>query len=212
MQKSSASSSMPSTASNLPELSSEQKRAFAAALVQRYAPAKIEETLENPLSAFTAYLREPTPTLGVLAAQTSPKVVQGWVLAQLNEAAKQWGEKDNLTSSTLEAVAKRVVAVHYGLTPPEVMLYIAQVLSGYYGKVAYGKLTMDDLLQFLPKFYLQQTAALADYYRREEEAWREREAQRAAKYAVSREVYLETLRRAEAGDEEAKRLLAGPQP
>ena len=133
-----------------------------------------------------------------------------WVVIQLNAAAKLWGGKDNIAHATLEAVATAVLAIHHGLTPPEMMLYIAQLLSGRYGKIAYGQLTPDDLLAHLPAFYEQQSRTLAAHYTAEEERERDAMFERAARYAVSYEEYLETCRRAEAGDAEAQALLEGP--
>lgn len=175
-------------------------------LIEKYQPHLQSKLLALPHQAFTAK----APTLGQIARKTSPDVATQWVVIQLNAAAKLWGGKDNISHATLEAVATAVLAIHHGLTPPEMMLYIAQLLSGRYGKIAYGQLTPDDLLAHLPAFYEQQSRTLAAHYKAEEEREREAMFQRAARYAVTREEYLETRRRAEAGDAEAQALLQGP--
>lgn len=196
----------PSANSERALTSPQERQQLATLFIEKYRPHLQSKLLALPHQAFTAK----APTLGQIARKTSPDVATQWVVIQLNAAAKLWGGKDNISHATLETVATAVLAIHHGLTPPEIMLYIAQLLSGRYGKIAYGQLTPDDLLAHLPAFYEQQSRTLAAHYKAEEEREREAMFEHAARYAVTREQYLETCRRAEMGDLEAQALLRGP--
>ena len=70
------------------------------------------------------------------------------------------------------------------------MLYFAQLTCGFYGKVAYGQVKTDDLLQFMPKFYEQRNKVLYAHYEEQRKLEEKREAERTARHAITYEQYL----------------------
>lgn len=169
----------------LPTLTDEQVKG-ALVLHARFHPKYQQTIIDLPYRAFTAKV----PTLGAYAQTLTCAAVRDWIIVQLNEAAKHWGSKDSITYENLQAVAVAFLAVHQGLNPPEVMLYFAQLTCGFYGKVAYGQVKTDDLLQFMPKFYEQRNKVLHTHYEEQRKLEEKREAERNARYAITYEQYL----------------------
>lgn len=191
---------------NLPTTETGKKE--AAKFIETYAPTYQTPLVSQPLRAFISK----APTLKTIAEKFSSGFVRGWITAQLSHAAKQWDAKDKIPLKVLQNAAAAVLSIHHGLTPPELMLYIAQITAGHYGKIAYGNLTTDDLLANLNKFYLQQSLALSQYYENIEKEEREKMLERAQKHAVTRKEYLEIKKKAEMGDKTAQELLERPTP
>lgn len=162
----------------------------AEAFLLRYRPDLQDTAAASPVRCYNAHLHGIANLQGCAAA-IGRENLTNWIVLQLDYTARQWSGKDQLTTATLTAAARAIIATHAErLNPYELMLYLQRLRSGHYGRIAYGQLTPDDLLSHLPRFYDERGRELSRYYEQLAAAQREQEHRESRLRAVPYEVYL----------------------
>ena len=180
--------SQPQPAANLPISTS--TAATAEGFLLRYAPDRQDITATKPIQCYNAHLHG-ISTLEQYAADIGRDNLTNWIVLQLDYTARQWSGKDQLTTATLTAAARAIIATHAErLNPYELMLYLQRLRSGHYGRIAYGQLTPDDILAHLPRFYDERGRELRRHYDHLAAQAREQEQREARLRAVPYATYL----------------------
>lgn len=157
----------------------------AEAFLLRYRPDLQDTAAASPVRCYNAHLHGIANLQGCAAA-IGRENLTNWIVLQLDYTARQWSGKDQLTTATLTAAARAIIATHAErLNPYELMLYLQRLRSGHYGRIAYGQLTPDDILAHLPRFYDERGRELQAHYKQQEAERREREYREARAQSVS---------------------------
>lgn len=171
---------------SLPAATAEAAEAF----LLRYRPDLQDTAAASPVRCYNAHLHGIAHLQGCAAA-IGRENLTNWIVLQLDYTARQWSGKDQLTTATLTAAARAIIATHAErLNPYELMLYLQRLRSGHYGRIAYGQLTPDDILAHLPRFYDERGRELRRHYDHLAAQAREQEHREARLRAVPYETYL----------------------
>lgn len=186
----------------LPYIAPFHRSRLATRLLADWQPARLLHQVDMLADRVFASVR--APTLGYVARLDADSLT-AWMAAQLSNAARQWGQADTLTSEQLFTTARAMLVSYPHLTLCEVLLYFVRLLSGRYGKVAYGRITPDALLAHIPAFLQERNAALTRIEQHRAAARARQRDPQAVTYAQ----YLDLKARAAQGDAEAQRRLEG---
>lgn len=93
-----------------------------------------------------------TPSLHRVSRALGRDVAVTWVHYQISETAALWQSADTLTDETARAGAEAIVSTYGTMAVGAFMLYLCRLRAGAFGKVAFGRLTIDALVSGIPQF------------------------------------------------------------
>ena len=145
-----------------------------------------EKCARNPIACYEAY-KKGVPSISQFAEMPNIgfKVVSDWLVLQFSHTAKMFQNKDEINLDILNQIASDVLLTHGNLNPFEIILYLRRLRAGAYGKIAYGRLTPDDILAHLPRFYNERGRELQAHYKQQDAERREREYRETRAQSVS---------------------------
>lgn len=168
----------------------------------RYHPEVQTAAAAYPDRAFAGR----SPTLAELRVAYSSGLLEAWLIQQLSAVAAFTGVSKPDDFQVLEC-ARMVAEEFYYLKASELLLFFARFKAGRYGRF-YGSFDPLVVTAALHGEFLRDRAA--ELSRLEREARERAERERPRERVCTREEYEELLRRAAAGDEEARVALRRP--
>lgn len=153
-----------------------------------------------------------SPSLAELKIATSSKLTQAWLVVQLDNVLSSLGKKDEVDQITLNGIAQDVMFNYSWLNTSEFMLFCSRVKVGKYGQLAYGSVTVNDVVSKIPKFLCERESEIKLYTRLQEQQELDTECERRQKRSVSQEEGMRIVNAAADGDVKARaRLYNNPE-
>ena len=149
------------------------------------------------------------PSLGLLASTYGDETPIEWLVVQLDTLNNFAEVKSKLSNVQIYELAGLILSGYYYLNAAEILLFIARFKMGYYGSF-YGAIDPMRIISGLNQYALERYRDLEHRKREQCRPQRMKEIEEREKHRVSYVEYLELRRRAESGDEEARKLLTPP--
>lgn len=145
------------------------------------------------------------PSLASLQATAGQAITIEWINIQLQSLSDFAGQSKGLTQAQREETALLILARYYFLNLAELSIFFAKCKAGDYGEF-YGSVDPTRILARIPRF-LRERSEVIDHYESKQRA-KEREAEMQG--TISYEEYIALKAQAEAGNQEAQRILNTP--
>lgn len=170
--------------------------------LKKYNPDVVRRMAQQPNRCYTGT----APTLAKMVKEQGQETAVSWLVLQISQTLKAWGNQDEIPQQTLKMLAQGILSTYPRLNVAEFGLYLSRLIAGAYGRVVYGKMTPDQITGHLPDFLKQRAKEIEQLNRsseREERlAERERWRKRAVTHDEANRLYAECLKRCN-GDENA---------
>lgn len=149
------------------------------------------------------------PSLGLLASTYGDETPVEWLVIQLDTLNAFAEVKSKISDSQIYELAELILAEYYYLNAAEILFFLARFKTGHYGTF-YGAIDPMKITSALIQYAGERRKDIDRYEREQYRLQREREVEERGNLRVSYAWYQELKHRAEAGDEEAKKLLTPP--
>lgn len=149
------------------------------------------------------------PSLGLLSSTYGHETPIEWLVIQLDTLNNFAEVKSKISDNQIYELAELILAEYYYLNAAEILFFLARFKTGHYGTF-YGAIDPMKITCGLIQYVAERHKDIDRYEREQDRLQREDKSVKYNKLRVSYTEYQELKRRAEAGDEEAKRLLTPP--
>lgn len=191
---------------------SAQEAAVKEEFLKTYNPDVVRLMAQQPERCYTGT----APTLAQIAQEQGTETAQSWLVVQISQTLKAWGNKDELPQLTLKMLAQGILSTYPRLNVAEFGLYLSRLIAGAYGQVVYGRMTPDQITGHLPDFLRQRAREIEQLHRRAEREARQQEQQcwrrRAVSHDEAKRLYAECLERCHGDEKAAFEMLKRWQP
>lgn len=148
-----------------------------------------------------------SPSIAEVKMATNTKFTQQWIVVQLDAVLATLGSKDTVDSKILEAIAQDIISNYSWLNTAEFLLFCSRCRVGKYGQLAYGQVTVNDIVSKIPNFLSEREKEMTRYKRLQDNAEREREAENRKRNSVTHSEAYRIINAAADGDIEAQHRL-----
>lgn len=149
---------------------------------------------------------ENIPTLGLLASTYGDETPVEWLVIQFGSLNDFAEVRSKISNAQIYELANLVLSEYYYLNAAEILLFIGKFKMGYYGTF-YGAIDPMKITSALIQYVNDRRIDIERYEREKCRLHRQKEIEERGSNKVSYQEYLELKKRAESGDEEAKRIL-----
>lgn len=174
-----------------------------------YNPDLQGKLANSNLSLADIAMNENIPSLANLRSVYGEDNAIRWLKVQFDSINDYAEQGNGITDSQLDELCRLVLGEYYWMNLAEVCNFISRFKLGRYGQF-YGAIGPMKITSSILEYVRERRVDVERYKREQEKRLWKNGIEERNKKSVTHEAYLGLIRRAESGDEEAKRMLLPP--
>lgn len=154
-------------------------------------------------------LNDGIPSLGLLSSTYGDETPLEWLKVQFGSLNDFAGVSTSISKEQLSELSKIFLSEYYYMNVAEICFFIARFKSGKYGRF-YGSIDPLKITNAMMDYVSERRQDIERHEREQYRIQREKEIEERGNGSVSYAEYIELRKRADAGDEEARKQLTPP--